>query len=191
MSAREASIGRAPNVSPMKATGRKLTGVSMVSNCDPGLAWNLIGPAHPRLPPAAYFCVSVHSEMSANLLIRRRSNFRDFSERALINNADHLDFDSAIPRFESWRPSQSTLSDKAFRRSIIFVIPKFVPHFIPKLFPGRSTGSRSGGYVVYGPLRVLVPSFAWQLFCADRARPWQSVSSATPSSVSADSGDDP
>jgi hypothetical protein len=34
------------------------------------------------------------------------SNFGDFSERALINNAIHLDFDSAIPRFESWRPSQ-------------------------------------------------------------------------------------
>jgi len=47
-----------------------------------------------------------HSEMSANLLIGRRSNFSDFSERALINNGNHLDFDSAIPRFESWRPSQ-------------------------------------------------------------------------------------
>src|SRR6266508_6188685 len=49
---------------------------------------------------------SPHSEMSDNLLIGLRSNFRDFSERALINNANHLDFDSAIPRFESWRPSQ-------------------------------------------------------------------------------------
>src|SRR6266508_4930009 len=49
---------------------------------------------------------SRHSEISANLLNGLRSNFRDFSERALIDNANHLDFDSAIPRFESWRPSQ-------------------------------------------------------------------------------------
>jgi hypothetical protein len=49
-----------------------------------------------------------HSEMSANLLIGWRSNFSDFSERALINNGNHLDFDSAIPRFESWRPSQES-----------------------------------------------------------------------------------
>src|SRR6266508_6188880 len=48
---------------------------------------------------------SPHSEMSDNLLIGLRSNFRNFSECALINNANHLDFDSAIPRFESWRPS--------------------------------------------------------------------------------------
>jgi len=46
------------------------------------------------------------SEMTANLLIGLRSNFRIFSECALINNVNHLDFDSAIPRFESWRPSQ-------------------------------------------------------------------------------------
>ena len=44
--------------------------------------------------------------MSAKLLNGLRSNSRDFSERALINKANHLDFDSAIPRFESWRPSQ-------------------------------------------------------------------------------------
>jgi hypothetical protein len=47
--------------------------------------------------------------MPANLLIVWGSNFRDFSECALINKQNHLDFDSAIPRFESWRPSQLKL----------------------------------------------------------------------------------
>src|SRR5262245_60996209 len=46
---------------------------------------------------------SGHSEIFANLLNGLRSNFLDFSERALIVNANQLDFDSAIPRFESWR----------------------------------------------------------------------------------------
>jgi hypothetical protein len=45
--------------------------------------------------------------MPANLLIGLRSDFRIFSERALIHKMNHVDFDSAIPRFESWRPSQS------------------------------------------------------------------------------------
>jgi hypothetical protein len=47
-----------------------------------------------------------HSEISANLLNGLRPNFLDFSERALIVNANQLDFDSAIRRFESSRPSQ-------------------------------------------------------------------------------------
>jgi hypothetical protein len=47
-----------------------------------------------------------HSEMTANLLMGKGPNFRDFSERPLINHANQSDFDSAIPRFESWRPSQ-------------------------------------------------------------------------------------
>jgi hypothetical protein len=50
------------------------------------------------------------SEMPANLLKGKRHNFRDFSERALIDHANQSDFDSAIPRFESWRPSQPTRS---------------------------------------------------------------------------------
>ena len=53
---------------------------------------------------------SLHSEITANLLIGFRSNFSIFSECALTNNANHLDFDSAIPRFESWRPSQPVRS---------------------------------------------------------------------------------
>jgi hypothetical protein len=32
--------------------------------------------------------------------------FGDFSECVLIDHSNYLDFDSAIPRFESWRPSQ-------------------------------------------------------------------------------------
>jgi hypothetical protein len=41
-----------------------------------------------------------------NLLIDNGSNFAIFSERALILLSNWSDFDSAIPRFESWRPSQ-------------------------------------------------------------------------------------
>ena len=55
---------------------------------------------------------SRHSEISANLLIGLRSNFRIFSECALIKHANHLDFDSAIPRFESRRPSQIKILKK-------------------------------------------------------------------------------
>jgi hypothetical protein len=33
-----------------------------------------------------------HSEISTKLLIGLRANFRNFSECALINNANHLDF---------------------------------------------------------------------------------------------------
>jgi hypothetical protein len=49
---------------------------------------------------------SRHSEISANLLYPLRSNRRDFSECALMDDANQVDFDSAIRRFESSRPSQ-------------------------------------------------------------------------------------
>src|SRR5713226_9051993 len=49
-----------------------------------------------------------HTEILANLLNRLRSNFLNFSERALKHQVNDLDFDSAIPRFESWRPSQES-----------------------------------------------------------------------------------
>ena len=49
---------------------------------------------------------SRHSEISANLLYPLRSHRRDFSECVLIDNANYLDFDSSIRRFESSRPSQ-------------------------------------------------------------------------------------
>jgi hypothetical protein len=51
-----------------------------------------------------------HSEISANLLYPLRSNRRDFSECALMDNANQVDFDSAIRRFESSRPSQPVRS---------------------------------------------------------------------------------
>src|ERR1700676_2851650 len=34
------------------------------------------------------------------------ANSRNFSKRRLKSLANHVDFDSAIPRVESWRPSQ-------------------------------------------------------------------------------------
>jgi hypothetical protein len=39
-------------------------------------------------------------------LIFHGGNFASFSECALISQENYSDFDSAIPRFESWRPSQ-------------------------------------------------------------------------------------
>jgi hypothetical protein len=54
--------------------------------------------------------LSRRSEIPASLLNGLRSNFRTFSECALIDNANYLDFDSAIPRFESWHPSQPVRS---------------------------------------------------------------------------------
>ena len=50
------------------------------------------------------------SKMSANLLYSWKSNRRDFSECLLMDNANQLDFDSAIRRFESSRPSQPVRS---------------------------------------------------------------------------------
>jgi hypothetical protein len=47
-----------------------------------------------------------HSEISPNVLYPLKSNRRDFSECVLMDNANQVDFDSAIRRFESSRPSQ-------------------------------------------------------------------------------------
>jgi hypothetical protein len=46
------------------------------------------------------------TEIPANLLNGLRSTFRTFSGCTLIDSANYLDFDSAIRRFESSRPSQ-------------------------------------------------------------------------------------
>jgi hypothetical protein len=43
-----------------------------------------------------------YSESAANLLVDNGSNFAIFSECALISKEKLSDFDSAIPRFESW-----------------------------------------------------------------------------------------
>ena len=67
-------------------------------------------------PPAKTRSASRHSEMTANLLIGLGVNFRNFSECPLINHANHLDFDSAIPRFESWHPSQPVRSLRVISR---------------------------------------------------------------------------
>jgi len=40
--------------------------------------------------------------------LNRESHSCGFSERSLMNNRKSFDFDSAIPRFESWRPSQAS-----------------------------------------------------------------------------------
>jgi hypothetical protein len=47
-----------------------------------------------------------HSEATAKSLIENEAQGMKLSEWRLIRKADHLDFGSAIPRFEFWRPSQ-------------------------------------------------------------------------------------
>jgi hypothetical protein len=47
-----------------------------------------------------------HFEIVANLLAELEPYSADFSKGALISQGNQSDFDSAIPRFESWRPSQ-------------------------------------------------------------------------------------
>jgi hypothetical protein len=42
----------------------------------------------------------------------QRAENDDFSEYALIQQTNSADFDSAIPRFESWRPSQDIPLEK-------------------------------------------------------------------------------
>ena len=54
--------------------------------------------------------VGRYSEWCANLLIDNGLNFAIFSERALNSVEKLSDFDSAIPWFESRRPSQPLLS---------------------------------------------------------------------------------
>jgi hypothetical protein len=52
--------------------------------------------------------------------------FHDFSERALISREKHLDFDSAIPRFESWRPSQiKALNKKRYLAALFGALSSF------------------------------------------------------------------
>ena len=55
-----------------------------------------------------------HSESTANLLMRNGANFDIFSECALILLANWSDFDSAIRRFDSSRPSQPVRSLEIF-----------------------------------------------------------------------------
>src|SRR5262249_34401878 len=62
--------------------------------------------------PRTARCAAVGSaqhEISDHPLCPLRSNCRDFSECALMDNANRVDFDSAIRRFESSRPSQPGL----------------------------------------------------------------------------------
>jgi hypothetical protein len=54
------------------------------------------------LPCKGYF----HLEMVAKLLKSLERLLADFSKCALKSLDNQADFDSAIPRFESWRPSQ-------------------------------------------------------------------------------------
>jgi hypothetical protein len=51
-----------------------------------------------------------HSETLANLLNEQEAKFLNLSEWTLIFHRKLADFDSAIPRFESWRPSHGVPS---------------------------------------------------------------------------------
>jgi hypothetical protein len=51
----------------------------------------------------------------------------------LIQQTNSADFDSAIPRFESWRPSQQKRNFYSyFEFGSFLVIPKFIRRVIPK-----------------------------------------------------------
>jgi hypothetical protein len=54
-----------------------------------------------------------HLETAANLLRLLERVLADFSKCALKSLDNQADFDSAIPRFESWRPSQITRFNSA------------------------------------------------------------------------------
>jgi hypothetical protein len=59
------------------------------------------------LPPAWTRTIRRHSELGRNLLIQLRGDFARLSERLLILQEILSDFDSAIPWFESRRPSHN------------------------------------------------------------------------------------
>jgi hypothetical protein len=70
-------------------------------------------------------------KISANLLNGLSSNFLDFSERALIVNANQLDFDSAIPKSPSLTPPASlSVVDQIVYLSALFVPLLFIPKFL-------------------------------------------------------------
>jgi hypothetical protein len=54
-----------------------------------------------------------HSELEANLLMPQEAENDNFSEYVLIQQTNSADFDSAIPRFESWRPSHTTVRKRS------------------------------------------------------------------------------
>jgi hypothetical protein len=84
---------------------------------------------------------SRHSEMSANLLNGWTSNFRTFSECALINNANHLDFDSATSSSNPLCPNQA----KTPRNRALFVdacLP-LIPNFYSETPPRPHTSRRA------------------------------------------------
>jgi hypothetical protein len=74
--------------------------------------------------PAPVEPASDHSELAGKLLIFHGGKFASFSEWALISQENHSDFDSAIPRFESWRPSHAVLSLGGVSRS-----RQFTPYY--------------------------------------------------------------
>jgi hypothetical protein len=53
-------------------------------------------------------CSAGRSEIAAKLLTNLGANFHAFSEQALILQGNPSDFDSAMRRFESSRPSHVT-----------------------------------------------------------------------------------
>jgi hypothetical protein len=72
-----------------------------------GSTWRSL---HPRGNKAA--APISRSEIHANLLSGLDLYCRLFSECVLMDGMHYLDFDSAIPRFESWRPSQPVRSSR-------------------------------------------------------------------------------
>ena len=101
---RIAGVPFSPGLRPSLTTG----GVLPFSNSWIRFLGRLVGEESPPTDMRAAKAHR-HSELEANLLMPQRAENDDFSEYALIQQTNSADFDSAIPRFESWRPSQLIL----------------------------------------------------------------------------------
>jgi hypothetical protein len=81
-----------------------------------------------------------HSEIFANLLYELTSNFREFSERALINIANHLDFDSATRRFHTVQSPHSTPMRASTAEACSSARRRFLSQIVGCGFEGLSLG---------------------------------------------------
>jgi hypothetical protein len=83
--------------------------------------------------------------ISANLLNGLRSNFLDFSERALIVNANQLDFDSAIPGSDTLK---TLVSIRRCGRTHYSPVLSTSPRFHSEILLSKQSFTLSYSYIV-------------------------------------------
>jgi hypothetical protein len=71
-----------------------------------------------------------HSETRPNLLMLLGLNFAVFSESLLMRKENCSDFDSAIPRFESWRPSHTAVHKCSRSSALVHKRLKYWPNYL-------------------------------------------------------------